>query len=144
MIQYCDKQSALYVFQKYRFCEDYTNLLWAQMFLLGFLETNLGKFKHFRCQNLQVSVMFYLCPRKETGEKSNKVYLEGKNIFSWERFSVWQRGTFASLKLVAVYVIFEWVSILNYQLNTLLLIEFCVAKLIVRIQFFLSFFFLYR
>ena len=43
-IQYRDKQSALYVFQKYRFCEDYTNLFWAQMFLLGFLETNLGEF----------------------------------------------------------------------------------------------------
>ena len=43
-IQYRDKQSALYVFQKYRFCEDYTNLFWTQMFLLGFLETNLGEF----------------------------------------------------------------------------------------------------
>ena len=43
-IQYRDIQSGLYVFQKYRFCEDYTNLLWTQMFLLGFLETNLSKF----------------------------------------------------------------------------------------------------
>ena len=57
-IQYRDKQSALYVFQKYRFCKDYTNLFWAQMFLLRFLETNLN-FKHFRCQNLQVSVMYW-------------------------------------------------------------------------------------
>ena len=46
-IQYRDKQSALYVFQKYRFCEDYTNLFWAQMFLLGFLKTNLGEFQTF-------------------------------------------------------------------------------------------------
>ena len=43
-IQYRDKQSALYVFQKYRFSEDYTNLFWTQMFLLGFLETNVGEF----------------------------------------------------------------------------------------------------
>ena len=44
MIQYRDIQSALYVFQKYRFCEDYTNLFWTQMFLLEFLETNLCEF----------------------------------------------------------------------------------------------------
>ena len=42
-IQYRNKQSALYVFQKYRFCEDFTNLFWTQMFVLGFLETNLGE-----------------------------------------------------------------------------------------------------
>ena len=57
-IQYRDKQSALYFFQKHRFCIDYTNLFWAQMFLLGFQETNLN-FKHFRCQNLQISVMYW-------------------------------------------------------------------------------------
>ena len=44
MIQYYDTQSALYVFQKFRFCEDYTNLFWTQIFILGFLETNLGEF----------------------------------------------------------------------------------------------------
>ena len=43
-IQYRDIQSALDVFQKYRFCEDYTNLFWTQMFLLEFLETNLDEF----------------------------------------------------------------------------------------------------
>ena len=43
-IQFCDKQRALYVFQNYRFCEDYMNLFWTQMFLLEFLETNLGEF----------------------------------------------------------------------------------------------------
>ena len=44
MIQYCDIQSALEVFQKYRFCEDDMNLFRTQMFLLGFLETNHGEF----------------------------------------------------------------------------------------------------
>ena len=32
-IQYREKQSALYFFQKYSFCEDHTNLFWSQMFL---------------------------------------------------------------------------------------------------------------
>ena len=43
-IQYRDIQSALDVFQKYHLCEDYTNLFWTQVFLLEFLETNLGGF----------------------------------------------------------------------------------------------------
>ena len=43
-IQYRDIESALYAFQKYRFCEEYTTLFWTQMFLLGFLETNLDEF----------------------------------------------------------------------------------------------------
>ena len=43
-IQYLDIQNALDVFQKYRFCEDYSNLFWTQRFLLEFLETNLGEF----------------------------------------------------------------------------------------------------
>ena len=43
-IQYRDKQSALYGFQKYRFCKYYKNLFWTQMSLLGFLETNLPEF----------------------------------------------------------------------------------------------------
>ena len=43
-IQYCDIQSALNVFQKYRFCEDYTNIFWTEMFLLEILETNFGEF----------------------------------------------------------------------------------------------------
>ena len=43
-IRYCDIQSALDVFQTYRFCEDYTNLPRTQMFLLEILETNLGGF----------------------------------------------------------------------------------------------------
>ena len=43
-IQYRGIQSALDVFQKYSFYEDYTNLFWTQMFLLGSLETNLGEF----------------------------------------------------------------------------------------------------
>ena len=40
-------QSALDIFQKYCFCEDCTNLFWTQMFLLEFLETNLGQFGTF-------------------------------------------------------------------------------------------------
>ena len=43
-IQSHDIQSALDVFPKYHFCEDYTNLFWTQMFHLGTLEKNLGKF----------------------------------------------------------------------------------------------------
>ena len=46
-IQYRDIQGALTAFQKYRFCEDYANLFWTQMFLLEFLETNLGEFQTF-------------------------------------------------------------------------------------------------
>ena len=57
-IQQRDIQSALDVFQNYRFWEDYTNLFWTQMFLLEFLEANLRDFKYFRCQHLQVSVMY--------------------------------------------------------------------------------------
>ena len=45
-IQYRDIQKAFDVFI-YRFCEDYTNLFWAQMFLLEFLETNLSEFWTF-------------------------------------------------------------------------------------------------
>ena len=41
--QYREIQSAFDVFQKYRFCEDYTNLCETQMFHLEFLETNLGE-----------------------------------------------------------------------------------------------------
>ena len=46
-IRFRDIQGALTVFQKYRFGEDYTNLFSAQMFLLEFLETNLGEFQTF-------------------------------------------------------------------------------------------------
>ena len=43
-IQYRGMQNALDVFQKYRFCEDYTNLFRTEMFLLEFLKTNIGEF----------------------------------------------------------------------------------------------------
>ena len=43
-IHYRDIQSALYVFQKYRFFKDYTNLFCTQIFFLGFLETKFGEF----------------------------------------------------------------------------------------------------
>ena len=55
--QYRDIQSALDVFQKYRFCEDYANLLCSKMFLLEVLETSVN-FKHFHGPNLQISVMY--------------------------------------------------------------------------------------
>ena len=46
-IQYRVVQSATGVFQKYNFCEDYTNLFWRQIF---WRQTS-ANFKHFLCQN---------------------------------------------------------------------------------------------
>ena len=43
-IQCRGKQSELGVFQKCYPCEDYTNLFWAQIFLLEYLETSPYEF----------------------------------------------------------------------------------------------------
>ena len=51
-IQYRDIGSELDVFQKHHFYEDYTNLFWAQMFFLEFLETNLSESWTFLLPNL--------------------------------------------------------------------------------------------
>lgn len=58
-IQYCDRQSAVDVFQKYLFYKDYTNMFWTKMFLLEFWRQTLVSFKHFHCQNLQISLMYW-------------------------------------------------------------------------------------
>ena len=47
VIQCCSNQSELGVFQKYCSCEDCTNLFWAQIFLLEYLETSPYEFKKF-------------------------------------------------------------------------------------------------
>ena len=52
LIQCRDIQSVLYVLQKYCFCEDCMNLFCAQLFLLGFLRTNLGEFWKFPLSKL--------------------------------------------------------------------------------------------
>ena len=44
VIQYRGKQSELDVFQKCYSYEDYTNLFWAQIFLLEYLETSPYEF----------------------------------------------------------------------------------------------------
>ena len=46
-IQCHGKQSELGTFQKYYFYKDYTNLFWAQIFLLEYLETSSHELKHF-------------------------------------------------------------------------------------------------
>ena len=43
-IQCHGKQSEFGVFQKYCSYEDYTNLFWAQMFFLEYLQTSLYEF----------------------------------------------------------------------------------------------------
>ena len=43
-IQCRGKESELDVFQKCYSCEDYTNLFWAQIFLLEYLEISPSKF----------------------------------------------------------------------------------------------------
>ena len=57
-IQNCDIQSPIYGFQKYRFCEDYTNLFLTKLFWDFFRQTT-ANFKHFYCRNFQVSVMYW-------------------------------------------------------------------------------------
>ena len=62
MIQYRDIQGALYVFQKYRFCE----IIWicfghkyfSYVISYAFWRQTPVDSKHFRCQNLHVSVMY--------------------------------------------------------------------------------------
>ena len=62
MIQHCDIQGSLYIFQKYRFCEDCLSELALGTNvseILNFWRQTSMNFRHFRCQNLQVSVMYW-------------------------------------------------------------------------------------
>ena len=53
---------------------------------------------------LRKSCPFYLRPPKKKAWKKNKVCLNVMNIFSWERFSVWQRGALTYYLLLLYYV----------------------------------------